>query len=174
MRKNITLLLLCMLCSSNVWAHGVFTGKLLPDSRYTVLQFGCWPVSLFDSFTPVYGLNVNLLLSVQSTVNGLTVAPLVLSDDHLRGVTIGLFTGASWHSGLLLSLFSRLDSNNGVQIGLVNRVEMTDEWGESNHGGLQIGIFSYSDANGFQIGLLNYNKQSRIKWLPLVNFHFDM
>ena len=37
---------------------------------------------------------------------------------------------------------------------------------------LQIGIFNETLNGGVQIGLLNYNENALIKWMPLVNFSF--
>ena len=37
---------------------------------------------------------------------------------------------------------------------------------------LQIGIFNTTSNDGVQIGLLNYNENALIKWMPLVNFSF--
>ncbi len=173
MKLKFTLLLLCGFASLNASAHGIGAISLLEDKHWTAVQVGIWPLQLFDAGANVYGLNCNLFLTCQNRdVYGLSIAPFNYCGGDVKGITIGLSSIIEGtQSGIIVSLLSRVSSNNGIQIGVVNRCkEDFDE--DGNCGGLQIGLFNDSDAPGLQIGLLNHNSKAWIKWLPLVNFHF--
>ena len=174
MKIKFVLLLLCGITSLNASAHGIGSISLIEDKRWTAFQVGLWPLQLFDQSTSVYGLNCNLFLTYQNrNVYGLSLAPFNFCGGDVKGVTIGLSSIMEGpHSGILVSLISRVSSNNGIQIGVLNRCKVN--FGEDdNCGGLQIGLFNDSDAPGLQIGLLNHNSKAWLKWFPFVNFHFS-
>ncbi len=173
MRIKLVLLLLCGIASLKASAHGLGTISLLNERRWTAVQIGIWPLQLFDESTDVYGLNCNLFLTYQNRdVYGLSIAPFNYCCGDVKGITIGIDSIIEGpHSGVLVSLVSHVSSNNGIQIGLLNRCK-EDFGDDDNCGGLQIGLFNDSDASGFQIGLLNHNSKAWLKWLPLCNFHF--
>jgi hypothetical protein len=173
MRIKFVLLLICGIASLKASAHGLGTISLVNERRWTAVQIGIWPLQLFDKSTDVYGLNCNLFLTYQNKdVYGLSIAPFNFCCGDVKGITIGLDSIIEGpHSGVLVSLVSHVSSNNGIQIGLLNRCK--ENFGDGdNCGGLQIGLFNDSDASGFQIGLLNHNSKAWLKWLPLCNFRF--
>ena len=173
MKIKIVLLLLCGIASLNASAHGIGSISLIKEKHWTAFQVGLWPLQLFDQSTNVYGLNCNLFLTYQNrNVYGLSLAPFNFCGGDVKGITIGLSSIIEGpHSGILVSLISRVSSNNGIQIGVLNRCK--EDFGEDNCGGLQIGLFNDSDTPGLQIGLLNHNSKAWLKWFLFVNFHFS-
>ena len=171
---RFALILFCGIATINASAHGIGAIPLLEEKRWTAVQVGIWPLQLYDASTKVYGLNCNLFLTYQNDdVYGISIAPFNFCCSDVRGITIGLSSIIEGpHSGIIVSLVSRTSSNNGIQIGVVNRCK-EDFDDEGSCGGLQIGLFNDSDAPGLQIGLLNHNSNAWIKWLPLVNFHLN-
>ena len=172
MKIKFVLLLLFGITSLNASAHGIGSISLIKEKRWTAFQVGLWPLQLFDQSTNVYGLNCNLFLTYQNrNVYGLSLPPFNFCCGDVKGITIGLSSIMEGpHSGILVSLISRVSSNNGIQIGVLNRCKKDLE--EDNCGGLQIGLFNDSDAPGLQIGLLNHNSKAWLKWFPFINFHF--
>ena len=59
--------------------------------------------------------------------------------------------------------------NNGVQLGLFNRQDESHDEPINASCWLQIGVLNMQKY-GFQIGLLNYNKNAFVPWFPLINF----
>ena len=173
MKIKFVLLLLCGITSLNASAHGIGSISLIKEKHWTAFQVGLWPLQLFDQSTNGYGLNCNLFLTYQNrNVYGLSLAPFNFCGGDVKGITIGLSSIMEGpHSGILVSLISRVSSNNGIQIGVLNRCK--EDFGEDNCGGSQIGLFNDSDAPGLQIGLLNHNSKVWLKWFPFVNLHFS-
>ncbi len=171
--KRLILLLLgvFLLIASQACAHGPGVISIIPgrDCAWTPCQIGLWPFFLFDRNAAVYGLNLNLLAAYQSgEVSGLSAAPFNLQEADSAGISCGLITVVDRrHTGMVISLFSHINENRGVQIGLFNSA-MT-QWNNRSGGGMQLGLFNQS-GYGFQIGLLNYNRAAWFPWLPLFNF----
>ena len=91
------------------------------------------------------------------------------------GIKIGLFNisgkydklqllGIDFFDYLQVGVFNANNRDNILQVGVFNA--------NNKDNILQIGIFNETLNGGVQIGLLNYNENALIKWLPLVNFSF--
>ena len=79
------------------------------------------------------------------------------------GIKIGLFNVSGKYDKLQLL---GIDFFDYLQVGFLNGHTYIDSV-------LQIGIFNTTSNGGVQIGLLNYNENALIKWMPLVNFSFE-
>ena len=169
MKIKVALLLLCAFITFDTFAHGPMW-TFIYGAKWTPIQLGVFPFFLFDPETDVYGLNCGTLLTFQAggEVYGLSVAPFHV-DRGLYGATVGLYTIAVDHSGILVSPFSFVANNYGIQAGIVNFSTKKNSWHkekfdwngedflreEGHFGGLQIGLYNQSDAPGLQFGLLN-------------------
>ena len=101
-------------------------------------------------------------------MHGLQIGAVNGSSIETKGVQLGIFNGAD--SGLRVGVFNMSDSGVGigfvnmadtllgVQIGVINNCC-------SNPSGTQVGIINVSEDEGRQIGLLNFNKRSRLQML---------
>ena len=174
MKNKFFLLLLCGVLSADAFAHGIGAVPVVKDARWTAIQFGVWPLLLFDDGAKVMGLNLNLILTCQRrAVWGLTLAPFDSSEDDVGGLTVGLTSSVEGkHYGLCVALASRVGANCGIQLGLANLIDSGHRDDEERCGGLQLGLCNDSDALGVQIGLLNHNPKAWIPWMPLINFCF--
>ena len=79
------------------------------------------------------------------------------------GIKIGLFNVSGKYDKLQLL---GIDFFDYLQVGFLNGHTYIDSV-------LQIGIFNTTSNGGVQFGLLNYNENALIKWMPLVNFSFE-
>ena len=90
------------------------------------------------------------------------MAPVTMTQDN-HGVVIGLInTGVAEQEsgGVQIGLIN--GANNGIlQIGLFNQ--------EHGNGSMQIGLYNESGSS-IQFGLINYNADALIPWMPLINF----
>ena len=87
---------------------------------------------------------------------------LILIPLMIFSIKIGLFNVSGNYDKLQLL---RIDFFDYLQVGFLNGHNYIDNI-------LQIGIFNMTSNGGVQIGLLNYNENALIKWMPLVNFSF--
>ena len=79
------------------------------------------------------------------------------------GIKIGLFNVSGKYDKLQLL---GIDFFDYLQVGFLNGHTYIDNV-------LQIGIFNATLNGGVQIGLLNYNENALIKWMPFFNFGFE-
>ena len=79
------------------------------------------------------------------------------------GIKIGLFNVSGKYDKLQLL---GIDFFDYLQVGFLNGHTYIDNV-------LQIGIFNATSNGGVQIGLLNYNENALIKWMPFFNFGFE-
>ena len=136
---------------------------------WTPLQLGMGSLAIFSSYTNVYGLNLNLLISFQhESVYGLNVA-LFNSMDYSdsAGITVGLATQCEKHYGLLLGVTTVASRNYGLQCGVLNIVTGGGSREAVNF--LQVGLFNRA-GSGLQFGLLNYNPNSAVPLMLIFNY----
>lgn len=177
MLKKFLLLTVLVLSffSCNLFAHGrsdpglgqFLGGGLLHDIKWTPLQISIWPLHLCSPCCKpvVYGLAVSPgWLGVASKVYGISCGSFFFLQGENYGVTTGLFTAGGINNALSCGIFNYWEKNNGISIGLANIVVRRYGWNT-----LQIGVFNKAN-NGLQIGLLNYNPNALIPWMPLFNF----
>ena len=178
MKIKVALLLLCAFVSFEALAHGP-SGTVIYGAKWTPVQLEIFPFFLFETEIDVYGLNLGMLLTFQDggDVYGLSVAPFHV-DRSLYGASIGLYAIAGNHSGILVSPFSFVANNYGIQAGILNFCTKKDSWykkkfnwnrgdyscEERHCGGLQIGLYNQSDAPGLQLGLLNRFSKDEEDW----------
>ena len=125
-----------------------------------------------------YGASINVF-SLLNENNGLSLGLLNMSNNN--GITLGLCNLVIDNNGISLGVINLLANNSGISMGVINR--MIDGGGKSSGTSIgvanisknnifQLGIYNQSES-GLQIGLLNYNPNALIPWLPLFNFSFD-
>ena len=191
--KKLLLVILAVGIVSSVFS-GEFDGKgLISDWKFAPVQVG---VGIFESANLFDADSVALLsiglLGIQQyssiiSVGGITelknnygiqVSAASLTDRNY-GLMIGLLencTDVNKNYGIKIGLFNvsgkfakfqllGIDFFDYLQVGFLNGHTYIDNI-------LQIGIFNATLNGGVQIGLLNYNENALIKWMPLVNFSF--
>ena len=125
-----------------------------------------------------YGASINVF-SLLNENNGLSLGLLNMGNNN--GITLGLCNLVIDNNGIFLGVINLLENNAGISIGVINR--MIAGGGKSSGTSIgvanisknnifQFGIYNQSES-GLQIGLLNYNPNALIPWLPLFNFSFD-
>lgn len=170
MLKKILLLAVLTLFTCNLFAHGeqFFGTGIIRDAKWTPLQISVWPVHLCSPRTDVYGLAVSPgLIGFGNRVYGIS-GGLIFFQGANYGVTTGILSCGVQNNALSLGVFNSWKKNNGVSIGVANFVHDQGSDGISRNT-LQIGVFNQANS-GLQIGLLNYNPNALIPWMPLINF----
>ena len=126
-----------------------------------------------------YGASINVF-SLLNENNGLSLGLLNMGNNN--GITLGLCNLVIDNNGISLGVINLLENNAGISIGIINRM-IAAGGGKSSGTSIvvanisknnifQFGIYNQSES-GLQIGLLNYNPNALIPWLPLFNFSFD-
>ncbi|OFX55466.1 MAG: hypothetical protein A2046_12365 [Bacteroidetes bacterium GWA2_30_7] len=112
------------------------------------------------------GVAVSPTLGYLFNMNGIFISLIHHVSQNANGIIVGFMSRAKKITGLQLALFTKNNILKGLQIGLSNRTkEQTN--------GCQIGLINSSEnLDGVQIGILNYAKNKKIKYLPIINFHF--
>ena len=168
MWKKFVLLTVLTFFSCNLFAHGnewIGAAVLFKDAKWTPLQISVWPMHLCSPRTDVYGLAVSPgFIGFSNKVYGISCGIIFFQNENY-GVTTGILSSGMKNNALSLGVFNTWEKNNGVSIGLVNFVADKKE----NRNTLQIGVFNQANS-GLQIGLLNYNPNAAIPWMPLINF----
>ncbi|MPN46619.1 hypothetical protein SDC9_194210 [bioreactor metagenome] len=138
------------------------------DVSVTPLQFGLFPtVQLFDSRCDVYGFSFGLISFAQKSVYGISCSAIAGGVEKNAGIKICPFFGRSEKNyGVSFSLFDDASINKGLMAGVITQTASEKEDG---HEGMQIGLVNSANY-GFQIGLLNHNKNSLVPWMILVNY----
>ena len=155
------------LFSCNLFAHGeqFFGTGIIKDAKWTPLQISIWPVHLCSPRTDVYGLAVSPgLIGFGNRVYGISGGIIFFQGENY-GVTTGICASGMKNNALSIGVFNSWKKNDGVSIGLANFIENKKEGRNT----LQIGVFNQANS-GLQIGLLNYNPNALIPWMPLINF----
>jgi hypothetical protein len=192
--KKLLLVILSAVVIISAFA-GDFDGKgVISGWKFAPVQVG---VGIFDSVNLFDADSVALLsiglVGIQShssiiSVGGITelknnygiqVSAASLTDRNY-GLMIGLLencTDVNANYGVKIGLFNvsgkfakfqllGIDFFDYLQVGFLNAHTYIDNV-------LQIGIFNTTLNGGVQIGLLNYNENALIKWMPFFNFGFD-
>ena len=192
--KKLLLVILSAMFVSSAFA-GEFDGKgVISGWKFAPVQVG---VGIFESANLFDADSVALfsigLLGIQQyssiiSVGGITelknncgiqVSAASLTDRNY-GLMIGLLencTDVNKNYGIKIGLFNvsgkfakfqllGIDFFDYLQVGFLNGHTYIDNV-------LQIGIFNATLNGGVQIGLLNYNENALIKWMPFFNFGFE-
>ena len=174
MLKKFLLLILLTLFSLNIYAHNpaiIFMGQPIFKKCKTVpLQLTMWPLVLFDTdVVNIYGLHLATSpLSYQQKLYGISTG-VIMGSGELYGLSVSGVSFGGSNYGCSIALYNYWENFSAVSAGLVNI--------NHSHSGkcrslLQIGIFNQANS-GLQIGLLNYNPNAFIPWMPLFNFSFS-
>ena len=167
MLKKLFLLILLPLLSLNVFAHGNewIGSAIIKDAKWSPVQISFWPLHLCGGETTIYGLNFSPgLFGFSRKVYGVSCGSIVMMAEN-NGLAANIWSFGDKNNGLAVGGFNAWAKNNGVSVGLANFVyDKKSGWNT-----LQIGIFNQANS-GLQIGLLNYNPNAAIPWMPLINF----
>ena len=167
MLKKLFLLILLPLLSLNVFAHGNewIGSAIIKDAKWSPVQISFWPLHLCGGETTIYGLNFSPgLFGFSRKVYGVSCGSIVMMAEN-NGLAANICSFGDKNNGLAVGGFNAWAKNNGVSVGLANFVY--DK--KSGRNTIQIGIFNQANS-GLQIGLLNYNPNAAIPWMPLINF----
>ena len=178
MKKLLLVILAVGIVSSGF--TGEFDGKgLISGWKFVPLQVGAGifeSANLFDADS-VALLSIGLL-GIQQYSSIISVGDITELKNNY-GLMIGLLgncTDVNKNYGIKIGItnisgkFAKyqllgIDFFDYLQVGFLNGHTYIDNI-------LQIGIFNATLNGGVQIGLLNYNENALIKWMPLVNFSF--
>ena len=166
--KKLLLLVTLSFFTLNVHAHGGqwlgFT-VLAKDVKWSPVQISLWPVHLCNPRTDIYGILLSPgIFGFADKVYGVSCGAIVMMEEN-NGLAANIWSFGDKNNGLAVGGFNAWAKNNGVAVGLANFVY--DK--KSGRNTLQIGIFNQANS-GLQIGLLNYNPNAAIPWMPLINF----
>ena len=192
--KKLFILLLTVMCIATALTDDFSQKGLISGWKFVPLQVGAGifeSANLFDADS-VALLSIGLLgiqqYSSIISVGGITelknnygiqVSAASLTD-HNYGLMIGLLencTDVNKNYGIKIGItnisgkFAKfqllgIDFFDYLQVGFLNGHTYIDNI-------LQIGIFNATLNGGVQIGLLNYNENALIKWMPFFNFGFE-
>lgn len=161
-----------------------------PDVEWSLVQVALIPdqLSVVSSATPIVGVNFEPFWGGQKDVVALNVQLLYGASTRIQGVSVqgtgyierfaglqfGLVNCFTRFQGVGFSLVSGAWESRGLQVGVANFSGDTaptfcgEEGFSPRGGGMQLGVFN-SATSGFQVGLLNYNKNSSFPWMILFN-----
>lgn len=170
MLKKILLLAVLMSLSLNLYAHGNewIGNAIIRDAKWSPVQISFWPVHLCGYRTTICGLNLSPgLVGFSWKVYGISCGQIVLLGEN-NGLAASIWSFGNKNNGLAVGVFNAWGKNNGVSIGVANFIH--DETpAEGGRNTLQVGVFNQADS-GLQIGLLNYNPNALIPWMPILNW----
>ena len=153
---------------------GIFESANLFDADSTaLLSIGLLGIQQYSSIISVGGI------TELKNNYGIQVSAASLTDRNY-GLMIGLLencTDVNKNYGIKIGItnisgkFAKfqllgIDFFDYLQVGFLNGHTYIDNI-------LQIGIFNATLNGGVQIGLLNYNENALIKWMPFFNFGFE-
>lgn len=156
-------------------------GGLIENVSCTPLQLGIFPGLQLFGESDTCGLSLFLLLDGESTNNyGMQIAPVTvsrLSSDCNYGLNMAIFSACGENYGMQLGLIPYEKENKGAAVGfytvaLVNnglQLGIHTEAASRSNFGVQIGLYNEAES-GLQFGLLNYNPNANIKFLPFFNY----
>ena len=153
---------------------GIFESANLFDAdSVALLSIGLLGIQQYSSIISVGGItelknNYGIQVSAASLTDrnyGLMIGSLENCTDVNKnyGIKIGI-TNISGKFAKFQLL--GIDFFDYLQVGFLNGHTYIDNV-------LQIGIFNATSNGGVQIGLLNYNENALIKWMPFFNFGFE-
>ena len=166
MLKKLLLILLPLL-SLNVFAHGNewIGSAIIKDAKWSPVQISLWPVHLCNPRATIYGILLSPgIFGFADKVYGVSCGAIVMMMEN-NGLAANIYSFGIKNNSLAVGLFNAWAKNNGVSVGLANFIH--DK--KSGRNTIQIGVFNQANS-GLQIGLLNYNPNAAIPWMPLINF----
>ena len=192
--KKLLLIILSVVVVSSAFA-GEFDSKgVISGWKFAPVQVGIGifeSANLFDSDS-VALLSIGLL-GIQQHSSIISVGGITELENNY-GVQVAAASLTDRNYGLMIGLlenYTDVNENYGIKFGITNisgkfakfqllGIDFFDYLQVGFLNGhtyidnvLQIGIFNATLNGGVQIGLLNYNENALIKWMPLVNFGFE-
>ena len=166
--KKLLLLVALSFFTLNVHAHGEqwlgFT-VLAKDVKWSPVQISLWPVHLCNPRATIYGILLSPgIFGFADKVYGVSCGAIVMMAEN-NGLAANIYSFGIKNNSLAVGLFNAWAKNNGVSIGLANFIHDKKDGGNT----IQIGVFNEANS-GLQIGLLNYNPNALIPWMPLINW----
>ena len=191
--KKFLLVILSAVVVSSAFA-GNFDGKgVISGWKFAPVQVG---VGIFESANLFDADSVALfsigLLGIQQYSSIISVGGITELKNNY-GIQVSAASLTDRNYGLMIGLLENctdVNKNYGIKIGITNisgkfakfqllGIDFFDYLQVGFLNGhtyidniLQIGIFNTTSNGGVQFGLLNYNENALIKWMPLVNFSF--
>ena len=191
--KKFLLVILSAVVVSSAFA-GEFDSKgVISGWKFAPVQVG---VGIFESANLFDADSVALfsfgLLRIQQQASIISLGGMTRLENNY-GIQLSAASLTDRNYGLMLSSYLNAtcaNDNYGIKIGLFNMSGKYDKlqllgidffdylqvgvFNANNRDNiLQIGIFNETLNGGVQIGLLNYNENALIKWLPFFNFGFE-
>ena len=192
--KKLLLIILSVVVVSSAFA-GEFDSKgVISGWKFAPVQVG---VGIFESANLFDADSVALLsiglLGIQQYSSIISVGGITELKNNY-GIQVSAASLTDRNYGLMIGLLENctdVNKNYGIKIGITNIVgkfakfqllgiDFFDYLQVGFLNGhtyidniLQIGIFNATLNGGVQIGLLNYNENALIKWMPFFNFGFE-
>ena len=192
--KKLLLIILSVVVVSSAFA-GEFDSKgVISGWKFAPVQVG---VGIFESANLFDADSVALLsiglLGIQQYSSIISVGGITELKNNY-GIQVSAASLTDRNYGLMIGLLENctdVNKNYGIKIGITNisgkfakfqllGIDFFDYLQVGFLNGhtyidnvLQIGIFNTTSNGGVQIGLLNYNENALIKWMPFFNFGFE-
>ena len=178
--KKLFFTLLTVMCIATALTDDFSQKGLISGWKFAPVQVG---IGIFESANLFDADSVALLsiglLGIQQYSSIISVGDITELKNNY-GLMIGLLgncTDVNKNYGIKIGLFNvsgkfakfqllGIDFFDYLQVGFLNGHTYIDNI-------LQIGIFNATLNGGVQIGLLNYNENALIKWMPFFNFGFE-
>ena len=192
--KKLFLTLLTVMCISPVFADQFDEKGLISGWKFAPLQVG---VGIFESANLFDADSVALfsigLAGIQQHSSIISFGGITELKNNY-GIQVSAASLTDRNYGLMIGLLENctdVNKNYGIKIGITNisgkfakfqllGIDFFDYLQVGFLNGhtyidnvLQIGIFNMTLNGGVQIGLLNYNENALIKWMPFFNFGFE-
>ena len=191
--KKLLLIILSAVVVSSAFAEEFDSKGVISGWKFAPVQVG---VGIFESANLFDADSVALfsigLLGIQQYSSIISVGGITELKNNY-GIQVSAASLTDRNYGLMIGLLENctdVNKNYGIKIGITNvsgkfakfqllGIDFFDYLQVGFLNGhtyidnvLQIGIFNATSNGGVQIGLLNYNENALIKWMPLVNFSF--
>lgn len=121
------------------------------------------------------GVSVALMHAANQRKSGLSISAIDFCGES-SGLSMFLAGGAVNNKGCAVAFWNLAETNNGVQIGLLNKShpDALVEYGmkpqkKEDGFGVQAGLVNYSEGKGVQFGLWNTNPNGFLKHFPIIN-----
>ena len=193
MKKLLFFIFLAVVVSSTF--AGEFDSKgVISGWKFAPVQVG---VGIFESANLFDADSVALfsfgLLRIQQQASIISLGGMTRLENNY-GIQLSAASLTDRNYGLMIGLLENctdVNKNYGIKIGITNvsgkfakfqllGIDFFDYLQVGFLNGhtyidnvLQIGIFNATLNGGVQIGLLNYNENALIKWMPFFNFGFE-
>lgn len=175
--KNVYGFSFALPVSSNENNYGIATGIWGKSKNHCGIQ-----LNLFNCANELNGVQIGFIGILEKakgkaseSSGGVQLNLLGNISETLFGFQSGLFNQSGRLNGMQFGLVNGADQ--GLQLGLVNIFNSPRTLGGfdscQSDARIQIGIYNHSNSSVFQVGALNYNKNSLIPFFPLFNFSID-